>query len=272
MEEHRSGQRSSYRPRLTPVGKKPGELSVKFPPRRVFVTGGASGIGKAIVKAFCDAGCRVAFCDINAKDGAATAQSCGARFYPADVADVAALDRCLDDLFYLWGDIDVIVNNAGVSRFKPLVETTPDEFDALMAVNVRPVFVTSRRLALHRRSLTVPNPYGRIINIASTRALMSESDTEPYSASKGAVVALTHSLMATFAGSGVTVNSISPGWIETGDRSVLSDADNALHPSGRVGAPEDVARICLFLVLPGNEFINGENIVVDGGMTRKMIY
>lgn len=272
MEEHRAGRGVSYRPKLTPSGKKQGEISLKFPPRRVFVTGGASGIGKAIVTAFRNAGCRVAFCDVNVKEGTLTAQSSGARFYPVDVTDVAALEQCMHDIFDLWGDIDVLINNVGVSDFKRLAESTVADFDRVMNVNVRPVFVTSRMLALHRESLPEVNPYGRIINISSTRQAMSEPGTEAYSASKGAVSSLTHALMMSFAGTGVTVNSISPGWIETGSQEGLSEADHRQHPSGRVGKSDDIARLCIWLSLPDNDFINGENITVDGGMTRKMIY
>ncbi len=271
MEEYRSGKSSGYRAKLTPSGDRPGRLSVKFPPRRVFVTGGASGIGKAIVKAFCNAGCRVAFCDIDAKSGAATAQASGAQFHPVDVADVAALEACVNRVIEAWGDIDVLVNNVGVSVFRPLDEMTVEEFDRVQHINVRPVFVTSRLLAVHRRMSGEPH-YGRIINISSTRYMMSERGTEAYTASKGAVSSLTHALMMSMAPYGVTVNSISPGWICSENYDGLTDADHNQHPSGRVGCPEDIARMCLFLSLPDNDFINGENIVIDGGMTRKMIY
>jgi NAD(P)-dependent dehydrogenase (short-subunit alcohol dehydrogenase family) len=111
---------------------------------------------------------------------------------------------------------------------------------------------------------------GLIVNIASTRAFMSEPDSEAYAASKGGLVSLTHALAASFAPHRVRVNCISPGWIETGDYLKLREADHLQHFSGRVGRPEDIAKACLFLA--GNDFINGENIIIDGGMTRKMIY
>lgn len=272
MEEYRSGKGVTYRHRTTPTGARPGTLTVKFPPRRVLVTGGARGIGRAIVKAFCDAGCRVAFCDIDSKAGAATAQATGAQFHPVDVRDAAALERCMDRLLEAWGDIDVIVNNVGVSAFKPLEESSLEEWDDIMSINVRPVYITSRKLAIHRRNMGGEPHYGRIINMASTRQAMSEAGTEAYSASKGAVNSLTHALMMSLAPLGITVNSVSPGWIETGDYYALSEADHAQHPSGRVGRVDDIARACIFIALPDNDFLNGENIVIDGGMTRKMIY
>lgn len=113
---------------------------------------------------------------------------------------------------------------------------------------------------------------GAIINIASTRAQMSEPHTEAYSATKGGISSLTHSLAITLGEYGIRVNSISPGWIETGDYSALREIDHSQHPSGRVGKPEDIARACCFLADLENDFITGENLVIDGGMTRKMIY
>ena len=247
-------------------------IEVNFPPRRVFVTGGANGIGRAIVAAFRKANCQVAFCDIDSKAGNATAQQLGARFYPLDVTDTSALEQCLADIVALWGDVDVIINNVGVGEFKPLEDTIIDDFNHLIAVNLRPVFVTSRFMAIHRRSLPQIPGYGRIVNICSTRYLMSEPGTIGYSASKGAVAAITHSLMASMSGVNVTVNAISPGWIQTIGYEALTEADHAQHPSRRVGKPDDIANVCLFLCRPDSDFINGENIVVDGGMTRKMIY
>lgn len=271
MEEHLKGQKPTYRHKTTPSGNKPGNISFKFPPCRVFVTGGASGIGASIVSAYREAGCRVAFCDADSKKGAATAQRTGAQFHPVDVTDADALEACLIRVIDTWGDIDIIVNNVGISQFKPLTDISIAEFDTILSTNLRPSFITARRLAIHRTSNAI-NAYGRIINICSTRFRQSEPGTEAYSASKGGIMSLTHSLMASFAPLGITVNAISPGWIATRDYASLTDNDHAQHPSGRVGRPEDIARMCLFLSLPDNDFINGENIIIDGGMTRKMIY
>lgn len=240
--------------------------------RRVFVTGGAGGIGRAIVKMFRGAGHRVAFCDSNEQAGKELALQTGTTFCPADVSDPKSLAACVRHILNEWGDIDVIINNAGISRFSPITETGVEEFDHILAVNLRPVFITSRLLALHRKSQEVPNPYGRIINLCSTRYLMSEPGSEGYAASKGGIYSLTHALSLSLAEWHITVNSISPGWIETRDYEGLRTEDHSQHPSGRVGKPDDVARLCLFLTQEGNDFINGENITVDGGMTKKMIY
>lgn len=143
--------------------------------RRVFVTGGAEGIGKAIVKAFRSAGHRVAFCDRNEAAGKETALQTGTSFFHVDVSDREALENCMQQIFKEWGDIDIVINNAGISCFSPITETSVEDFDRILSVNLRPVFITSRRLAIHRQSQESPNPFGRIVNICSTRYLMSES-------------------------------------------------------------------------------------------------
>lgn len=240
--------------------------------KRIFVTGGAEGIGRAIVKAFCAAGHRVAFCDRNAEAGTRTAQETGALFLEADVRNVAALEEVIQQLFDTWEDIDVIINNAGVSDFSPITDTPVEEFDRILQINLRPVFITARKLALHRKSQEVPNKFGRIVNICSTRYLMSEPGSEGYAASKGGIYSLTHALAISLSEWHITVNAISPGWIQNCDYDSLRPIDHEQHPSRRVGKPEDIARMCLFLCQPENDFINGENIVIDGGMTRKMIY
>lgn len=240
--------------------------------KRIFVTGGAEGIGRAIVKAFCAAGHRVAFCDRNAEAGTRTAQETGALFLEADIRNVAALDEVMQQLFDTWEDIDVIINNAGVSDFSPITDTPVEEFDRILQINLRPVFITARKLALHRKNQEVPNKFGRIVNICSTRYLMSEPGSEGYAASKGGIYSLTHALAISLSEWHITVNAISPGWIQNCDYDSLRPIDHEQHPSRRVGKPEDIARMCLFLCQLENDFINGENIVIDGGMTRKMIY
>ena len=240
--------------------------------RRVFVTGGAAGIGKAIVQAFCDDHCLVAFCDVNEASGRMTAIETGAMFYQVDVSNPKELEECMQQLFAEWGDIDVIVNNVGIGNFAPITDTSIEDFDHIIAVNLRSVFVTSRQLAIHREALNTPNLYGRIINISSTRYLMSEAGSEGYAASKGGVYSLTHALALSMSKWHITVNSVSPGWIENKEYDKLRKEDHLQHPSQRVGKPEDIARACVFLCKPNNDFINGENITIDGGMTKKMIY
>ena len=158
MEELRSGKSASTRARRTPSGARAGHLDLKFPPRRVVVTGGASGIGRAIVKAYADAGCRTAFFDMDTDAGTATARATGSRFIPLDLRDAAMFQSRLEELLHEWGDIDILVNNAGVANFSPIEQTSIEEFDDVLAVNLRPAFVAARTLAIHRRGLAVPNP------------------------------------------------------------------------------------------------------------------
>lgn len=240
--------------------------------KRAFVTGGAEGIGRAIVEAFCRAGYRVAFCDRNETAGQQTAKDTGAVFYRADVSDKEALEHCMQRIFLVWGDIDILINNAGISEFSPITETSVEDFDKILSVNLRPAFITSRLLAIHRKSQSTANPFGRIINICSTRYLMSEPGSEGYAASKGGIYSLTHALALSLSEWHITVNSIAPGWIQNNHYEQLRPEDHTQHPSGRVGKPEDIARMCLFLSQEENDFINGENITIDGGMTKKMIY
>ena len=251
----------------TPMASKP-ETSSK----RVFITGGAEGIGKAIVEAFCLSGDQVAFCDINETAGQETAKATGSIFHKVDVSDKDALESCIQRILSEWNDIDIIVNNVGISQFSSITETSVEDFDKILSINLRPVFITSRLLAIRRKEQSSPNPYGRIINICSTRYLMSEPGSEGYAASKGGIYSLTHALALSLSEWNITVNSIAPGWIQTHDYDQLQPEDHSQHPSRQVGKPEDIARMCLFLCEENNDFINGENITIDGGMTKKMIY
>ena len=171
-----------------------------------------------------------------------------------------------------WKDIVIVINNVGISKFSSITETSVEDFDKILSVNLRPVFITSRLLAIHRKAQSDSNPYGRIINICSTRYLMSEPGSEGYAASKGGIYSLTHALALSLSEWNITVNSIAPGWIQTQNYDQLRPEDHSQHPSRRVGKPEDIARMCLFLCRDENDFINGENITIDGGMTKKMIY
>ncbi len=239
--------------------------------RRVFVTGGAHGIGRSMVEAFCKEGDRVAFCDVDKVLGTKVAEDAGALFCCVDVTDKDALEGCMDNLFEMWGDIDVVVNNVGIGIFKPIAEVSVEEFDKVISTNLRSAFITARKLAVHRED-NGNREYGRVVNLCSSRYLMSEAGTEGYSASKGGIYALTHALAISMAKYGVTVNAIAPGWIHVNEDEVLREVDHDFHPSGRVGRPEDIARMAVFLCEEGNEFVNGQTVTIDGGVTRKMIY
>jgi NAD(P)-dependent dehydrogenase (short-subunit alcohol dehydrogenase family) len=246
----------------------------------VAITGGAQGIGRGIALHFAAAGYAVSLADPVADAGEElvdilTRQGAKASFAVTDVSDPAAVDVWLAQTIR---DLDcplVLVNNAGFMIRKPFLELPVEDFDAVIAVNLRGTFICSQRIAreMARRSI-----HGAIVNIASTRAFMSEPDTEGYTASKGGIVALTHGMAMSLAPQRIRVNSVSPGWIETRDwqyggraeQPQHSQADRDQHAVGRVGIPEDIAAACLYLAEAG--FVTGQNLIVDGGMSVKMIY
>lgn len=242
-----------------------------FKGKVVFVTGAAKGIGRGIVEYFIQREAIVYFCDINQEGGVKTAEELGATFYNVDVANAERLTQVMTAICKQHGDIDIIVNNAGVMKFTPITEISIDEFDEILSINLRPVFITSRFMAQHRNNNEGKKRYGRIINIASTRYLQSEPSSEAYAASKGGIVSITHALAISLSDYNITVNSISPGWILTG-QFPATEKDAEQHPSKRIGLPLDIAKACGYLCQEDNDFINGQNIVIDGGMTKKMIY
>ena len=245
---------------------------MKFDDQVVLVTGAANGIGKDIALQYAKHGARVVLCDKDYEGGKKVEMDLLQKgytvtFIECDVSNEGDCLRLIERIRGNWNKLNIIVNNAGISEFTPLFELTTEKWDRIINTNLRSVFILSREGA----KLMVGSG-GSIINIASTRATQSEPNSEAYAASKGGIIALTHALSASLAKEKIRVNSISPGWIETGEYSALRERDHVQHFSGRVGKPSDIARACLFLSDLENDFINGENLVIDGGMTRKMIY
>jgi NAD(P)-dependent dehydrogenase (short-subunit alcohol dehydrogenase family) len=237
------------------------------------VTGGARGIGLAIVARLAEAGYAVVIADADEDASrlaaAALPPAAPALVLPTDVADEAAVAGCVAAAVARFGRLDGLVNNAAIARAPRVpIESLPLEaWNRQLAVNLTGAFLFVKHAAAHLRASK-----GAIVNIASTRALQSEPHTEPYSASKGALVALTHALAVSL-GPDVRVNCVSPGWIDVSGRpEALSPADHAQHPVGRVGVPGDVAALVDFLLSDAAGFVTGQNFVIDGGMTRKMIY
>lgn len=246
---------------------------MNFTDKVVLVTGGANGIGKAICAEFLKAGATVIIADKDDKNGEAVVQewqqlNLKAAFWKIDLTDVSAIREMFAELIRVFGRIDILVNNAGKGIFKSLLDLTIEEWDEVIQLNLRAAFITAQEFAKYRK----PGSYGRIINIASTRYVMSEANSEAYAASKGGIVALTHALALSLSAENFSVNAISPGWVETKNYDQLRAEDHAQHPAKRVGKPADIARACLFLAEEQNDFITGQNIVMDGGMTKKMIY
>jgi len=246
---------------------------MSFNGKVVIVTGSGHGIGRCIALTYASEGARVVIAEKNSIQGSETESqiisSGGIAFFkqtdvsqPGDIEDLTAKTR------EMFGAIDILINNAGISAWRSPYEITVEEWDEIINTNLRGAFLFSRETARIMRE----HGGGSIVNIASTRAIMSEPASEAYAASKGGIVSLTHSLAASFSPDHIRVNCISPGWIETGDYSLLRETDHNQHFSGRVGKPEDIALACLYLTADGNDFINGINLIIDGGMTRKMIF
>lgn len=241
------------------------------------VTGGAQGIGRAIVQRFLADGLVVVLADADlaaGREAEAELRPLGeVLFVQADVARDSECRRIVRAAEDRWGQVDVLVNNAGISEFKPLAEESAEHWNRVIGVNLTGPFLLSKRAAplLARQN-------GAIVNIASTRARQSEPGTEAYAASKGGLVALTHALAVSL-GPSVRVNCVSPGWIDVSGwkkgrpaPAELRPEDHAQHPAGRVGTPEDVAGLVAWLAGPEAGFVTGADFVVDGGMTRRMIY
>jgi NAD(P)-dependent dehydrogenase (short-subunit alcohol dehydrogenase family) len=244
----------------------------------ILITGAAQGIGKGTAKYMLEKGWKVMISDIDAGAGKETVDEYknlgDISFIKCDNGEEKDIKRLITAAGKKFGSIDGLVNNAGIGINKPVEKLTLKEWNKVISVNLTGAMLVAKYAAPY-----LEKSKGSIVNIASTRALMSEANTEAYSASKGGIVALTHALAVSFSNR-IRVNCISPGWIEVGDwkkKGVAvapkhSDADRLQHPAGRVGVPEDIAAMVHFLVSKESGFITGQNYVIDGGMTKKMIY
>ena len=225
--------------------------------KTVLVTGGTRGIGQGTARLLAQRGYQVAVADL---DG-----DTALPFFRCDVSKEPSVRSCVRAVLRSFGRLDALINNAGLAdpADRPVEKLSLSDWNRRIGVNLTGVFLMTKHCTPHLRKAN-----GAIVNIASTRALQSEPHTEAYAASKGGVVALTHALAMSL-GPQVRVNCISPGWIA---KTRLARKDHAQHPVGRAGRPEDIGEMVAFLISDAAGFITGQNFVVDGGMTRKMIY
>ena len=242
------------------------------------VTGAAQGIGRGIAELLAARSYAVVIADIDREAGERTAAALSTHtpvlFVETDVANEDAVANCLVKSIDAFGRLDALVNNAGIAspHRGPVEALALVEWNRMLSVNLTGAFLLAKHALPHLRAAR-----GGIVNIASTRALQSEANTEAYAASKGGIVAFTHAL-AISVGPEVRVNCVSPGWIDVSATSrrkrgsPLRPEDHTQHPAGRVGQPADVAALVAWLLSEEAAFVTGQNVVVDGGMTRKMIY
>src|SRR3954471_18396911 len=235
----------------------------EYSQKAALVTGGARGIGNATAKFLAEHGYRVAVCDVKPSGDLES----GIAFIRCDVSREPSVRACIRRVVQRFGRLDALVNNAGIASPEngPVEKLAIAQWNRRIGTNLTGVFLMAKHAAPHLRRAR-----GALVNIASTRALQSEPESEAYAAAKGGVVSLTHALAMTL-GPRVRANCISPGWIDViGGR--ISRADHLQHPAGRVGLPQDVAALTEFLLSERSAFITGQNFVIDGGMTKKMIW
>ncbi|MGL4989984.1 MAG: SDR family NAD(P)-dependent oxidoreductase [Sarcina sp.] len=233
--------------------------------RVIVVTGASGGIGYYIAKGYALKDFQVIAVDEKVR----SFDNKNIEFCKVNLKNEIEIQNLFLYIKEKYGAVHILINNAAISHFsKSIYDIEISEFDSVIDVNLRAAFICCKEFVYSNKG----ENYGRIINIASTRWNQNEADWEAYGASKGGLISLTNTLTISLSNTPITVNAITPGWIETNDYNLLTKNDHIQHPSRRVGKPSDIVNACLFLSEENNDFINGANIVIDGGMTKKMIY
>jgi 3-oxoacyl-[acyl-carrier protein] reductase len=232
------------------------------------VTGGAAGIGRVTAESFAKEGARIAICDVNPEAGEAAAKALGpeASFGQVDVANSAAVSGWIEGVFDKYGQIDVLVNNAGITRDGLIMRMKEEDWDAVIGVNLKSAFNCIKAVS----KIMVKQRSGRIINLASVVGVMGNPGQANYVASKAGMIGLTKTVAKELGARGITVNAVAPGFIETDMTAVLSDkvkeAMLSTIPLQRAGTPQDVADAITFLASDQAAYITGQVIHVTGGM------
>lgn len=253
---------------------------MRLPGKSVVVTGGGSGIGRAMALAFAREGARVLIADVNREGGEESARLVAAeggeaRFQPVEVTVAPDVANMIDTAVRLFGRIDVLCNNAGIGLSATVTETSEQDWDRVMAVNVKGVFLGCK--------FAIPQMLrqgsGAIINTASVAGLVGLRERVVYAASKAAVIGLTRAIAVDHAKENIRVNCICPGTVESpwvkrvnaakGDYAIIREQMNARQPIGRMGTPEEVANLAVFLATPEADFFHGSAVIMDGGLTAQ---
>ena len=241
---------------------------MRFENKVVMVTGGAAGIGKVTAENFAREGAKVAICDVNTEAGEATAKELGpeASFMLVDVADSVSVSGWVETVIDRYGQIDVLVNNAGITRDGLIMRMKEEDWDAVISVNLKSAFICIKAIS----KIMVRQKSGRIINLASVVGVMGNPGQANYVASKAGMIGLTKTVAKELGSRGITVNAVAPGFIETDMTAVLSEKARetmlSIIPLQRAGTPQDVAETIMFLASDSAAYITGQVIHVTGGM------
>ena len=254
---------------------------MRFKDKVVVISGAGAGIGKGIANEFAKEGARIVIAEVNVESGNAVVnelqdQGMQALFVQTDVSNNESVEKTAAKVADTWGTIDIVVNNAGIALWKGIKDLSSEEWDQVMGVDLKGVFLMSKHCVPHMANSTVKS----IVNISSVHAMATVPNYDAYAAAKGGVVSLTRSMALTLKDDGIRVNGICPGFIDTEMlQRYVESLDNpeeymkyvlSIHTVNRIGTPADIAKTCMFLSSEDAYFINGQVITVDGGLTIQL--